>query len=229
MLAERTAPVLRVRVPSDSNELTDSDPDFNMHEASDAPSSDGGSESESHGDSDETTEGKGGASSSGEEGIFGVGRRRTPKRQKRAASPSARAGRGSQSLGKRGGKRGAGLGVGITAASLDSAPPHANDDDSPDLPPPPLPLPPPGGVYVFEGQSVRVPDAWPTEPRTGTEMLCPELRAVIVSVLHPSTTVVQQSGECTLCALTLPRWLTLHASNTPCTLDAHSMQRSTAA
>ncbi len=63
------------------------------------------------------------------------------------------------------------------------------------IPPPPLPLPPPGGVYVFEGQSVRVPDAWPTEQRMGTEALCPELKAVILSVLHPKTTRVANQGK----------------------------------
>ncbi len=62
------------------------------------------------------------------------------------------------------------------------------------LPQPPLPVPPPGGVYVFEGQSVRVPDAWPTEKRAGTEVLCPELKAVIVSVLHPHTRPVERAG-----------------------------------
>ncbi len=61
-------------------------------------------------------------------------------------------------------------------------------------PPPPLPVPPPGGVHRFEGQSVRVPEEWPTEPRTGTEKLCPELKAVIVSVLHPRTIKVNTEG-----------------------------------
>ncbi len=76
---------------------------------------------------------------------------------------------------------------------------HAQDGrDGLFVPAPPQPLPPPGGVYVFEGQSVRVPDAWPTEQRTGTEALCPELRAVIVSVLHPRTTLTVQDGECML-------------------------------
>ncbi len=56
-------------------------------------------------------------------------------------------------------------------------------------------LPPPGGVYVFEGESVRVPDAWPTKRRTRTETLRPELKAVIASVLDPRTTVVCKPGE----------------------------------
>ncbi len=84
---------------------------------------------------------------------------------------------------------------------------------APSAPPqPPLALPPPGGVYVFEGQSVSVPNAWPTEPRTGTEVLCPELRAVILSVLHPKTTVLAQTGK-------LRRYGAFHACMLSCCIS----------
>lgn len=54
-------------------------------------------------------------------------------------------------------------------------------------PPPAQPVPPCGGVYEFEGESVRVPLEWATQRYVGTETLSGELKAVILSVLHPHT------------------------------------------